>query len=157
MRFNFILGNGLASWLLPPHLDMSISIHFIISSLKQSKFYGNSIIIDKFIATELMLMLLFLFGFQDVWAVSNSLLLWVHGVIQCDARNSLWHCGLHRNQCVCPQDILYCEDRLSATAYVTFYSVCGNFYCEDRLWERTDEETQILYVRGTRFQVNGYQ
>lgn len=90
-------GNGQAFLLLLQQQDMCISIHFITSFLKQSK-YQVSCLKSHFsmvefklnwgIFTQLWIRNFFLL--QNVWVFPNYILLWLHGVIQLSTRDHVW-------------------------------------------------------------------
>uniref|UniRef100_A0A4D5RGZ9 Uncharacterized protein n=1 Tax=Ixodes scapularis TaxID=6945 RepID=A0A4D5RGZ9_IXOSC len=75
--------------------------------------------VDKFsfgcfdcgIRLPLLLLLLFLQN-KNVRLVSNRVLFWLHGPLQLHSGSLMWYVWVHRYKCVCPEDLLYRQDRL---------------------------------------------
>ena len=119
----FILdGSGHHSWLPGPQQDTS---SFTLSTISSSKPSKSSLWHDKD-NVSLTLSL-----FQNVWAVPDNFLLRLHGSVQLQSGNPLWHCGLRRDE-VMTGNLQFC-----LCTFRIFIKLFSAFLCEKftELWK----------------------
>ena len=115
-------GSGHHSWLPGPQQDTS---SFTLSTISSSKPSKSSLWHDK----DNVCLTLSLF--QNVWAVPDNFLLRLHGSVQLQSGNPLWHCGLRRDEVMTGNFVSALSEYLSNS----FQHFCAKNLrnCENRL------------------------